>query len=1177
MARLTLTLFGSMRVTLDGSPVTTFESDKARALLAYLAIESRQPLSRETLAGLLWPEQPESRARHSLRQALYNLRRALKDQKVQPGVLSSTRDTIQFNRDSDCWLDVEAFDRLVGARTSGEPTSHLLSEAVELYRGSLLEGFSLDDSVPFEEWLLVRREQYRRQVLDALHQLTTAHMERAEYDEALRYAWRLVDADPWREEAQRQVMWLLALTGQRAAALAQFETCRQMLREEFGVEPGAETVALYTIIRDGKIEPAPPARHASPPAFLAPEDKRAEPQPALLVAREAELDALERFLNMAQAGEGRVALVTGGPGSGKTMLIRHFVEQAMARHQELLVTFGNGNAYTGTGDPYHPFIETLKMLSGDVESRWAGGTVSRDHALRVWTALPAAGRALLDEGPDLFGRFVAGDALLERGGAHSDVDASWLGELRAFLQVAKGPSEVEQTQIFEQYARVMRAVAVEHPLLLVLDDLQWLDGGSINLLFHLGRRLAGSRILILGAYRPDDVAIGRDGQRHPLDPVIHEFGRTFGEVQVDLTRVPGQQFVDALLDSEPNRLGANFRRTLLRHTEGQALFTVELLRGLQERGDLQRDASGRWVEGPALDWDSLPARVEAVIAERIGRLPEDCRATVDAASIEGEEFTAEVLAHVLGEDAGEIIRRLSGDLGRRHRLVSAHSIGQTNGRRLSRYRFRHYLFQRYLYTHLDDAERAHLHEATGRAIEDIFGERAGDLAVPLARHFEQAGMIQKAIDYLFEAGNRATRLTANEEAIAHFTRALEHLDELPVRTAGLHQELRLRAALGGALRALRGIRNPEVERLHDHLYRLTQGAGDDPDLFPVIWALTNFYVGAYKHETARGLAERLLHLAHLSGDMAQRARAHATTGTLRYWLGELSPGLAHFDTALACYEPNAVRSLDRRHGAFSYSADLRIVCLGWGANILVQLGYVDRAIKRTYEARAQAAELTHPQTQADVRMWAAWTHWLKGEAAEVRQLMGEYLVLDAAARPPRTDILPRLMLSWALVELGRVDEGLAEWQMCRTEKVDHDRDRTVTGHAFLEAYLHSKAGQPEQGLRLVDRALDWMETTGERDAEPELHRLKGKLLLQAGHDTALAEANFRRAIELARRQQGKSWELRAATSLARLWVGQGKRDGARELLAGVYNWFTEGFDTRDLREARALLDELITI
>lgn len=358
---------------------TTFESDKARALLAYLAIESRQPLSRETLAGLLWPEQPESRARHSLRQALYNLRRALKDQKVQPGVLSSTRDTIQFNRDSDCWLDVEAFDRLVGARTSGEPTSHLLSEAVELYRGSLLEGFSLDDSVPFEEWLLVRREQYRRQVLDALHQLTTAHMERAEYDEALRYAWRLVDADPWREEAQRQVMWLLALTGQRAAALAQFETCRQMLREEFGVEPGAETVALYTIIRDGKIEPAPPARHASPPAFLAPEDKRAEPQPALLVAREAELDALERFLNMAQAGEGRVALVTGGPGSGKTMLIRHFVEQAMARHQELLVTFGNGNAYTGTGDPYHPFIETLKMLSGDVESRWAGGTVSRDH------------------------------------------------------------------------------------------------------------------------------------------------------------------------------------------------------------------------------------------------------------------------------------------------------------------------------------------------------------------------------------------------------------------------------------------------------------------------------------------------------------------------------------------------------------------------------------------------------------------------------------------------------------------------------------------------------------------------------------------------------------------------------------------------------------------------------
>jgi adenylate cyclase len=175
----------------------------------------------------------------------------------------------------------------------------------------------------------------------------------------------------------------------------------------------------------------------------------------------------------------------------------------------------------------------------------------------------------------------------------------------------------------------MKDLARQRPLLLVVDDLQWADGGSIGLLFHLGRRLEGSPVLVVGIYRPAEVALGRDGastgsgqrKRHPSEPVVNEFQRDFGQIHVDLRQNADGRFVEALLDTESNRLGARCRQSLYQQTRGHALFTVEMLRGMQERGDLVQDKAGRWVEGPAVDWETLPARVEGIIAERISRLP----------------------------------------------------------------------------------------------------------------------------------------------------------------------------------------------------------------------------------------------------------------------------------------------------------------------------------------------------------------------------------------------------------------------------------------------------------------------------------------------------------------------------------------------------------------------------
>jgi multiple sugar transport system substrate-binding protein len=282
MARLSICLLGPFRVTIDEKPVAGFESDKVRALLAYLAVESRRPHRRETLAGLLWPDWPERSARTNLRRALSNLRSAIGD-RVPSGdrtrsedrvathpFLHISRQTIQFSSDGDTWVDVAAFIHLVKAKAendakgSSQPVAGWLEEAVALYRGCFLEGFSLADSPAFDDWVLLTRERLHRQVMDALRRLAECHEQHGDYEQALFHAWRQVELDPWREKAHRQVMRLLALSGQRGAALAQYETCRQLLATQLNVEPARETTQLYEMIRSGKLQ-APVSHSESTP------------------------------------------------------------------------------------------------------------------------------------------------------------------------------------------------------------------------------------------------------------------------------------------------------------------------------------------------------------------------------------------------------------------------------------------------------------------------------------------------------------------------------------------------------------------------------------------------------------------------------------------------------------------------------------------------------------------------------------------------------------------------------------------------------------------------------------------------------------------------------------------------------------------------------------------------
>jgi ABC-type oligopeptide transport system substrate-binding subunit/class 3 adenylate cyclase/ABC-type transporter Mla MlaB component len=510
------------------------------------------------------------------------------------------------------------------------------------------------------------------------------------------------------------------------------------------------------------------------PAFL--EEEKGLASKPIFVGRENELARLDGFLDDALAGKGRVVFVTGGPGRGKTALIQEFARRAMDKHPDLLAACGECSAYTGAGDPYLPFKHILAMLTGDLESRWSRGTISHQQALRLWETMPTTIQRLMADGPDLIDVFVPGNALLERSRVALEGGRSWLERLAKLCETERAlPGELEQVNLFEQVEQVLEAISQEHPLILLLDDLQWADSASIHLLFHLGRQIQGHRILILGAYRPEEVAVGRGDKAHPLEQVLAELKRQYGEVWVDLSAVSEgeeRQFVEAYLDSEPNRLSDRFRHALYEHTGGHPLFTVELLRNLQERGDLVRDEQGRWVEKSRLEWKVLPARVEGVIEERIGRLEDDLRETLTIASVEGEDFTAQVVAQVQEVSERKILTRLSRELEKHHRLVKAGEETKVGEHVLSSYRFVHTLFQQYMYNDLSAGERRILHAEVARVLEQLHAGQTEGIAVQLAHHYSQAKQVDEAIHFLLMAGDQARASYAYEEAIDFYKRVL---------------------------------------------------------------------------------------------------------------------------------------------------------------------------------------------------------------------------------------------------------------------------------------------------------------------------------------------------------------------------------------------------------------------
>jgi predicted ATPase len=858
------------------------------------------------------------------------------------------------------------------------------------------------------------------------------------------------------------------------------------------------------------------------------------PAPSLVprhtVGRQAELAELRAGLESVATGRGLFLCVTGEPGIGKTTLVEDFLAELAATGRTYTVGRGRCSERLAGAEAYLPFLEALESLLHGASGE-------------------AVARVMKVVAPTWYAQVVP----------HAAEDLSFA----RMLEQAKAAS---QDRLKRELGAFLQEVSRVRPLLLFLDDLHWADASTIDLLAYIGGKCAAMPLLLVLTYRPTDLLLSK----HPFVPVKQDL-QTRSICREVALEFLGRPDIERYLALEfpqhrfPNELAALIHAK----TEGNPLFMVDLLHHLRSRQVLAQD-QGRWVLAQSLPdlQRELPESVRSMIERKIAQLGEADRRLLVAASLQGSEFEAAVVARALALDAAEVEEQLE-RLERVHafiRLVGEHEFPD---RTLTlRYRFVHVLYQNAFFAALRPTRRASLSAAVAQALVDYHGEKSTAVAGELALLWESARDFARAADCYLQAAQNAARLFADQEVIVLAHRGLELLKSLPDAPDRNQLELRFQAVLIPALMVIRGPSAPDVERVCARARELCQQVGSPIQLCPILWGLWYVSLAEADFYTARELGEQLLTLAQSLQDSEHLLLAHRVLGQTLFYLGELAQARGHLEQGMALYDTRLHRSL-----ASIYGQDPGVVCHLWAALTLWMLGYPDRAAREKVEALALARELAHPYSQGWALLWAARFHHVRREEHAIRELAEAIFALAREHEYEYRDSWGTIWRGWSLVEQGQKEEGIAQLRQCLAALMEQKSRLMRPSLLGLLAEAYGKAGQVEDGLTILDEALGLVQQTGERHDEASLYRLKGDLLLALPNaHQAQAEACFRQAIATARRQSAKSWELRAVLSLSRLYHQQGKEEEARPMLAEIYGWFTEGFDTADLREAKALLD-----
>jgi class 3 adenylate cyclase/predicted ATPase len=833
-----------------------------------------------------------------------------------------------------------------------------------------------------------------------------------------------------------------------------------------------------------------------------------------LVGREEEVGLLLRRWVQSQEGLGHVMLLSGEAGIGKSRLVevlRERVGQEGYTHLAFRCLSYNQQS------ALYPVIEQLQR-----RLQWRRDDTPETKLTKLEQALQAY-RFALDEVVPLLAALLSVP----------------LPEAR-YAPLHLSPQRQRQKTLAALLAWLL-AEAERQPTLLVWEDMHWADPSTLEFLSLLIEQTPTARLLMLLTCRPEfrPPWVFRS---YLTQLTLSRLGRA--QVETMIERITGDKALPAAVVQQ-----------IVTKTDGVPLFVEELTKAILESSLLRQHEDCYELTGP-LPSLAIPATLHDSLMARLDRLAAGKEVAQLAATL-GRTLPYELLRAVSALDEATLQQTLA-------RLVEAELLYQRGVPPQATYMFKHALIQDAAYQSLLKSTRQQYHRRIAQALAEHFPDTAEAQPELLAHHYTEAGLAEPAVAYWQRAGKR-TKYVGEREAVAHFSKGLAVLQTLPDTPGRTQQELDLLIDLGIGLGDTKGAAAPEVAQVWDRARTLCQHMEDTPHLFRVLTQLRTVHTARAEHQTARDFAEQALALAQRLQRPGLLVCAHYSCGIPLLHLGAMASARGHFEQAIVHYDA-------RRGGS---QAGFTVQALGYVAQTLWVLGYPEQALQRQHEARTMLQQWSHPSAMHEALYNASGLHGLRREVQAVHECTAAALALTSEHGSAPMLALLQHQQGWVLAAQGRYEEGIAQmrqglatlWTM--GEAVGRPRLLALLAEAY------GKSGQAEEGLRLLAEALALMDNTGERQEAAEVHRLKGELLLwQAIPDAPQAEACLQQALAIARCQQAKSWELRAATSLGRLWQRQGKRTEARELLAPTYGWFTEGFDTADLQEAKVLLDAL---
>ncbi|MFZ0887043.1 MAG: adenylate/guanylate cyclase domain-containing protein [Candidatus Binataceae bacterium] len=884
------------------------------------------------------------------------------------------------------------------------------------------------------------------------------------------------------------------------------------------------------------------------------------------VGRQREMDALKNAAEQARAGHGQIVAAVGEPGVGKSRLFYEF----KAISQSGWMVLEAFSVSHGKASAFLPVIDLLwnyfRITSDDDE---------RTRREKVNGKVVTLDRSLEDALPYLH-------ALLGLSDANSP-----LGEIEP---------QTRKRRALEAIKRILLRESLNQPLIVIFEDLHWIDSESQAFLNLLADSIGTAKLLLLVNYRPE---------------YRQEWGHKtyYTQLRLDpLGKESADEMLKALLGDEVEI--RPLKRLIVQKTEGNPFFMEEMALVLFEEGALVREEPRAGTPAPlvkltrSLNQLKIPPTVQAVLAARIDRLPHDEKELLQALAVIGTEFRLGLVQAVwqhphprvtalagkeasaaplalsrnqAGEGQAELERMLS-ELQLGEFIYEQPAVGDIE------YTFKHALTHDVAYNSVLMERRRALHERIGGALESMYAESLDDHVTELAHHFARGGNPRKALEYCLRAVQQCVVRGSYAEAVAHFESGLELLQKLPGDDRRAELELGLRDAAGMALMAIKGYTSLEAEQSWARAMELCQRPGIDwekawsalrgvyivqlvrPDLRKACEIAAEMIARAEEHGSAEHIADAATALAHArvnSGDFDLAAEGFDRAWALWESIAKPATGLAQ-QRAGVMPQAQTIERLASQALSCSQSA--------WN---LWFLGSPDRSLERLNVATAIAHESGSKAVLEVVHFYATFTYEHRRELEHMRENAEATLVLSTESGNLHYRTWSEIFLGWAQAMAGDLDGGIARMRHHLSEFRATGAEIGTHYYLTLMATALGRTGRFDEALRTIDESFPYIERTGERRYEAEVHRLKGELLLaQDASNAAQAEKSFRTAIEISRKQNAKSWELRATTSLARLLAKQGKRDEAHAMLAEIYNWFTEGFDTADLKDAKALLDEL---